>query len=93
MQFKLKINPGAETRKFLEARIEALRRAELEDGLVRLKDDIRHIFSGRFDKLKKDPRFVKGFLNKGLDLRGEKTSLGETLIGAFALLDRMYESR
>jgi len=93
MEFKLKINPGLEARKFLEARVATLRSAKVEEGLARLKEDLSHIFTGRYDKLKKDTRFVKGFLDKQQDLRGEQTILGETLIRAFSILDREYEKK
>jgi len=93
MEFKLRMNPGKEARQFLESRLDALRNAGIEEGLARLKEDIFHIFSGRYDKLKRDSRFRKVFLNKQPDLRGEPTSLGETLIGAFSVLDRVYDER
>ncbi len=93
MEFKLKINPGKEAEIFLEGRVAALHSAELEDGLARLKKDIRHIFTGGYEKLKKDTRFNHVFVKKRVDLRGEQTSLGENLINSFSILDRFYADR
>ncbi|HUU30221.1 MAG TPA: response regulator [archaeon] len=93
MQFGLRLNPGVEARKFLENRINSLKSLSVQEGLNRLKEDIPLIFGGRYDKLTKDGRFRQFFLDQHPNLRLEKTTLGETFIGAFAILDSVFNDR
>ncbi len=93
MEFGLKINPGVEARKFLESRIEALRGSDVQQGLPRLNEDAALIFLGRYDKLKQDSRFSQAFLSKRINLRMEETTLGESLVGAFAVLDSAFREK
>lgn len=90
MEPQKKISVELEARKFLQERVAALRRDKLDYALSRLKEDILHIFTGRYDRLKKDRRFVQLFLNKKIDLHGDQSTLGETLVSAFSLIDRFY---
>ncbi|MCE5269882.1 response regulator [bacterium] len=93
MDFGLRVNPGVEARKFLESRIEALRASEVQQGLPRLNEDTGLIFLGRYDKLKQDSRFAQTFLSKRVNLRMEETTLGDSLMGAFAVLDSVFRER
>ena len=93
MQFGLRINPGREAQAFLESRINSLRSAEQDKGLTRLNEDVNLIFSGRYDKLKKDSRFRQYFLTARENLRLEKSTLGEIFMGIFAILDNIFSDR
>ena len=93
MEFGLRVNPGLEAREFLENKINSLREMGPQEGLPKLSEDIRLIFNGRFDKLQKDTRFKQVFLNPRINIRLEKTSLGETLIGAFAILESLFSDK
>ncbi len=93
MDFGLRVNPGVEARKFLESRVEALRASDVQQGLPRLNEDAALIFLGRYDKLKQDSRFSQTFLSKRVNLRMEETTLGESLMGAFAVLDSVFREK
>ena len=93
MEFGLKVNPGLEARKFIENKIDKLRESGFEQSMSRLNEDVRLIFTGQFEKLKKDSRFKQVFLGPRVNLRMEKTSLGETFIGAFAVLEKIFNEK
>jgi len=93
MEFGLKVNPGLDARSFLENKIEKLGESNFEQSMNRLNEDIRLIFTGQFEKLKKDSRFKQVFLMPRVNLRMEKISLGETFIGAFAVLEKIFNER
>ncbi|MFH1068297.1 MAG: response regulator [Candidatus Glassbacteria bacterium] len=93
MQFGLKINPGREVQTFLESRVSSLRSSEFEKGLQRLNEDVPLIFSGRYDKLKKDSRFRQYFLTPKENLRLDQGTLGETFVGAFNILDCLFSDK
>src|SRR3990172_7934912 len=93
MEFGLRVNGGVEVREFLENKINSFREMGPQEGLPKLGEDIRLIFNGRFDKLQKDTRFKQVFLNPRMNMRLEKTSLGETLIGGFAVLENQFNDK
>ena len=93
MEFGLRVNPGLEARSFLESKIDKLRESGFEQSLSRLNENIRLIFSGQYDKLKKDSRFRQVFLGPRRNLRMEKSSQGETFIGAFAVLEKIFNEK
>ena len=93
MEFGLKVNPGLEARKFIENKIDKLRESGFEQSMSRLNEDVRLIFTGQFEKLKKDSRFKQVFLGPRVNLRMEKTSLGESFIGAFAVLEKIFNEK
>ena len=92
MLFKLSVNPMPETQKFIETRIDSLREMKaknIEEALSRLRDDVTNIFTARYDKLRKDARFVKVFLSPQLNIRKQEGKLGELLVGAYSIMDKI----
>jgi hypothetical protein len=69
MEFGLKVNPGLEARSFIESKIDKLRESNFEKSMTRLNEDIKLIFTGQFEKLKKDSRFKQVFLMPRVSLR------------------------
>jgi CheY-like chemotaxis protein len=90
MQFALRVNPGKDAQSFLESKLASLSKLDPSMSLTKLDEEIRLIFSGRFDKLKKDSRFSSYFLTPRKNLQGEETSRGATVAGAFDLMTSVY---
>ncbi len=93
MQFALRVNPGKDAQSFLEGKLSSLSKLDPSMSLTKLDEEIRLIFSGRFDKLKKDSRFNSYFLTPRKNLQGEETSRGATVAGAFDLMTSVYSDR
>lgn len=93
MQFTLRVNPGKDAQKFLESKIASLRKLDPEMNLARLDKEVRLIFSGLFDKLKKDSRFKSYFLTPRNNLQGEETTRGDIILGAFDLMNSAYKDK
>jgi CheY-like chemotaxis protein len=93
MQFALRVNPGKDAQSFLEGKIESLKKLDPVESLTKLDEEVRLIFSGRFDKLKKDSRFKSYFLSPRKNLQNEETNRGATILGAFELMNSAYSDK
>lgn len=92
MLFKLSVNPMPETQRFIEGRIDSLREMKvknIEEALSRLRDDVTNIFTARYDKIRKDARFMKVFMSPHLNIRKQDSKLGELLVGAYSIMDKI----
>ncbi|MBW7995209.1 MAG: response regulator [Candidatus Glassbacteria bacterium] len=87
MQFALRVNPGRDAQLFLESKVSSLRKLNPGEDMGKLDQEIQYVFTGRYDNVKKDSRFNQYFLTPRKNLHAESTSRGETIIGAFQLMD------